>query len=190
MSELTATEPIDAPEIDWDQAPTVMESVESMRLSVGHCNLNYWYRHVASTAAKLRCGHQPGVSTPPHMLAPGGFREALLREFSFRAIAEEKAARAIGHLVASAPTAAEMNFYATQMIDEARHAEAFKAHIGEIVGDSNVDRTVHTYGHQGCVEILDPLETYALDEMRGDFAYLIGVATLTILVEGVLAPTG
>jgi hypothetical protein len=190
MTEYAVIVAEEAPEADWYHAPTVMESVETVRLPAEHCGLNYWYRNVASVAAKLRNGHQPDVLTPEHMLEPGGFREALLREFAFRAIAEEKAARAIGKIVAAAPNAVEMNFYATQVIDEARHAEAFKAHIGEIVGASNVDATVETYSRDGRAKILDPLEDYALNEMQGSYAYLIGVATLTILVEGVLAPTG
>lgn len=180
----------EAPEADWDKAPSVMESVEFMRLSPDRCGLDYWYRHVATVAAKLENGHQSGVAVPQHMLAPGGFREALLREFSFRAIAEEKAARAIGKLVALAPNSIEMNFYATQLVDEARHADAFKAHIAELVGRENVETTVERYGRDGRSTVLDPLENHALDEMRGEHAYLAGVATLTILVEGVLAPTG
>jgi len=177
-------------DLNWDRAPSVMESIGTVRLSPEECGLDYWYRDVASVAATLQNGHRREVVIPQLMLEPGGFREALLREFSFRALAEEKAARAICQLVTTAPNCIEMNFYATQLVDEARHADAFKAHIGELVGANNVDKTVETYSRDGRANILDPLEAYALDLVQGDYAYLIGVAVLTILVEGVLAPTG
>lgn len=179
-------------ETNWDTAPSVMESIDSLRLSPRECNLDYWYRNVASNfTAHLVNGHEPDAIVPEWMIAEGPFREAILTEFAFRSIAEEKAARAISHLVLAAPTSIEMNFYATQLIDEARHADAFRAHMGEIVGsDTNLDDLVEGYAALGRANVLDPLEEFALRILGEDDSFIAGVAVLTILVEGVLAPTG
>src|ERR1035438_3250233 len=48
-------------------------------------------------------------------------------EFAFRSIAEEKATRAISHLIANAPDVANMEFFGTQLIDEARHSRVFRS---------------------------------------------------------------
>ncbi|KUO09847.1 VlmB-like protein [Streptomyces sp. DSM 15324] len=181
-----------APEADWDLAPNVLEGARELRLSPEQCDLDYWIANVAQGTLKgLVNGHHPDAVTPEYMLKPGPLRDALLFEFSFRSIAEDKAARAITSLVQNAPDVKSMEFYATQLIDEARHAQAFRAHMLEIgVAEAELDDVIEEYAGEHQRGVLDPLEEFGLEVMNGPHAFVSGVAVLTILVEGVLAPTG
>lgn len=181
-----------APEADWDLAPNVLEGARELRLSPEQCDLDYWIANVAQGTLKgLVNGHHPDAVTPGYMLKPGPLRDALLFEFSFRSIAEDKAARAITSLVQTAPDVKSMEFFATQLIDEARHAQAFRAHMLEVgVPEAELDDVIEEYAGEHQRNVLDPLEEFGLSVMNGPHAFVSGVAVLTILVEGVLAPTG
>jgi hypothetical protein len=122
------------------------------------------------------------------MREPGPLRDALIDEFAFRSISEEKATRAISHLVMDAPDVETMEFFGTQLIDEARHARVFRDHIVELgVPREELFDTIEAVAGEDRDRILVPLEEFALPVARsGDFAG--SVAILTILVEGVLAP--
>jgi hypothetical protein len=134
-------------------------------------------------------GHAPDEITPPYMLEPGPLRSASVEEFAFRAIAEELATRAIGYLVMNAPDSATMDFYSTQLLDEARHAWAFRRHLVELgIAEEKLPATIEEVAGDKRDAILKPLEQYGLAIMREDF--IGGVVVLTVLVEGVLAPTG
>ncbi|BBC31501.1 VlmB-like protein [Streptomyces graminofaciens] len=181
-----------APEADWDLAPHVLAGARDLRLSPEQCDLDYWITNVAQGTLKgLVNGHHPDAVTPEHMLKPGPLRDALLMEFSFRSIAEDKAARAITQLVTAAPDEKSMQFFATQLLDEARHAQAFRAHMVEVgVPEADLADVVAEFAGEHQKNVLDPLEEFGLSVMDGPHAYVSGVAVLTILVEGVLAPTG
>ncbi|MFE9423192.1 VlmB-like protein [Kitasatospora sp. NPDC006697] len=188
----TQEHPAGAPETDWDLAPDVLAGARELRLSPERCDLDYWIANVAQgTLRGLVNGHRPEAVTPEHMRRPGPLRDALLSEFSFRSIAEDKAARAITSLVQNAPDVKSMEFYATQLIDEARHAQAFRAHMLEVgVPAAELDDVVEKYAGEHRSNVLDPLEEFGLEVMDGPHPFVSGVAVLTILVEGVLAPTG
>ncbi|WP_327233367.1 VlmB-like protein [Streptomyces sp. NBC_01317] len=181
-----------APETDWDLAPDVLAGARELTLSPEQCDLDYWLANVAQgTLVGLVNGHRPEAVTPDHMLKPGPLRDALLLEFSFRSIAEDKAARAITSLVQNAPDVKSMEFFATQLLDEARHAQAFRAHMVEVgVPQVELDQVIEEYAGEHRRNVLDPLEEFGLSVMNGPHAFVSGVAVLTILVEGVLAPTG
>ncbi|MDX3311262.1 VlmB-like protein [Streptomyces sp. NPDC054884] len=181
-----------APEADWDLAPHVLAGARDLRLSPEQCDLDYWIANVAQGTLKgLVNGHHPDAVTPEHMTKPGPLRDALLTEFSFRSIAEDKAARAITQLVTAAPDEKSMQFFATQLLDEARHAQAFRAHMVEVgVPEAELTDVVEEFAGEHQKNVLDPLEEFGLSVMDGPHAYVSGVAVLTILVEGVLAPTG
>ncbi|MFI5800466.1 VlmB-like protein [Streptomyces sp. NPDC051677] len=181
-----------APEADWDLAPNVLEGARELRLSPERCDLDYWIANVAQGTLKgLVNGHHPDAVTPDYMSKPGPLRDALLFEFSFRSIAEDKAARAITSLVQNAPDVKCMEFYATQLIDEARHAQAFRAHMVEVgIPEAELDDVMEECAGEHQRNVLDPLEEFGLEVMNGPHAFVSGVAVLTILVEGVLAPTG
>jgi hypothetical protein len=186
------TLPGDAPETDWNRAPGVLEGARELRLTPEQCDLDYWLANVAQgTLRGLVNGHQPEDRTPEYMTRPGPLRDALITEFGFRSIAEDKAARAIPHLVASAPDVPSMEFFATQLLDEARHAQAFRAHLIEVgISPDELDATIEQYAGEHRASILEPLEKFGLEAMDGPAPFASGVAVLTILVEGVLAPTG
>ncbi len=179
------------PEADWQQAPSLMEGARNLQLTAGGCNLDYWFSAVAQgTLAGLSNGHTPRAKTPGYMREPGPLRDALMNEFAFRAIAEEKATRAIGHLVANAPDVDTMEFFATQLIDEGRHSRVFRAHLIEMgVPENELFATIGQISGADARIVLEPLEDFALPMMRDQRDFIAGVIVLTVLVEGVLAPS-
>ncbi len=184
---LTAT----PPEADWNQAPGLLEGAMSLNLTAHDCHLDYWLRAAPQgTLVGLVNGHSPQARVPDYMLEPGTpLRAAIMSEFAFRAIAEEKATRAISYMVASAPDLDTMEFFGTQLIDEARHSRVFRAHLLELgVPEDQLLATIEETSGEDARRILAPLEEFALPLMRDQQDFMAGVVILTILVEGVLAP--
>lgn len=177
------------PETEWDSAPNLIEGAMTLELTPEICNLDYWLTAVAQgTLRGLVQGHTPDAQTPEYMRQPGPLRTSLITELGFRAVAEEKATRTLSTLVDLAPDIYSMEFYATQLVDEARHSRVFRGHIVEMgVAESDLFATIDEYAGKDIQEVLVPLEEFSqpLREAR-DFAG--GVVMLTILVEGVLAP--
>lgn len=168
----------------WDTAPGLLDGAMNLELTAEDCDLRYWLAAVPQGTLRGRLdGHDPALTVPPHMLTPGPLRDALAREYAFRSVAEDKAARALGYLVASAPTTATMEFYATQVLDEARHAMVFRNHVTAL----GFDRDLTALAGDDIHAVLDPLEEFALPVMREDFVG--GVVTIAIILEGALAPT-
>jgi hypothetical protein len=184
---LTAT----PPEADWNQAPSLIEGATRLSLTAHDCHLDYWFKAAPQgTLAGLVNGHSPRARVPDYMLEPGPLRDAIMSEFSFRAIAEEKATRAISYMVASAPDVDTMEFFGTQLIDEARHSRVFRAHLLELgVPEDELFATIERVSGEDARRILVPLEEFALPLIRDRQDFIAGVVILTILVEGVLAPS-
>ena len=186
---LTTTTTSTPAEADWNTAPSLVEAAMSLELTPEVCSLDYWLCAVAQgTLRGLVRGHTPDAVTPDYMREPGPLRSALVSELGFRSVAEEKATRAISDLVQTAPDVASMEFYATQLIDEARHARVFRGHIVEMgVPEKDLPTTINQASGEDIAAILVPLEEFAQPiREAGDF--IGGVIVLTILVEGVLAP--
>src|SRR5215475_7662976 len=161
------TTSVTPPEASWETAPSLVDGATSVHLTAKTCNLDYWFSAVAQgTLAGLVAGHRAGTETPDYMCKPGPLRSALVSELGFRSVAEEKATRAISDLVATAPDLDSMEFYATQLIDEARHSRVFRGHLVEM----------------GVPE--DQLASTIQEVSGAD----IDAVLLTVLVEGVLAP--
>ena len=178
-------------EADWTDAPSLIEGASHLELTPQMCNLDYWITAVPQgTLAGLVHGHLPETPVPTYMLEPGPLRNAIMDEFSFRAIAEEKATRAISYLVANAPDVDSLEFFGTQLIDEARHSRVFRAHLLELgVPKDELFDTIQRISGEDSRRILEPLEDFALPLMRDQQDFIAGVVILTILVEGVLAPS-
>src|SRR3954452_716751 len=120
---MSSTIPREADRLD---APSLIEGARRLELTPQQCHLDYWFTAVAQgTLAGTLHGHSAGARVPSYMFEPGGLRDAIMSEFAFRAIAEEKATRAIAYIAANAPDLNTMEFYTTQMIDEARHSRVF-----------------------------------------------------------------
>jgi hypothetical protein len=177
-------------EADWDRAPSLVEGAMSVELTPRTANLRYWLRAVAQgTLLGRPDGHDPGLAVPAFMREPGPLRDALIAEYAFRSVAEDKAARALGYLVAIAPDTDTMEFYATQVLDEARHAMVFRNHLLALgVPAANLWQTVEAFAGADVHAVLDPLEEFALKVMRDDADFLGGVVMMTIVIEGALAP--
>lgn len=177
-------------ETSWDEAPDLMSGALDLELTAQGCNLDYWFSEVAGKMlAGTVNGHRPAAEVPGYMRRDGPLREALIDELSFRSMAEEKATRAIGDLVSFAPDLTTMDFYATQLVDEARHCRVFRRHLLELgVAEDELDDTVETIAGSDRDQVLEPLERFA-DAVRRDRDFIGGVVILTVLVEGVLAPT-
>jgi hypothetical protein len=178
-------------EADRHRAPSLLDGALHTDLTPEGCDLGYWFRAVPEgTLAGDPMGRTPDVTVPDHMLREGPLRHAVMQELSFRSMAEEKAARAISYLVAHAPDLAGMDFYTTQLMDEARHAYAFRGHLIELgVAEGDLEAALEDLAGADRDAVLTPLEEFGLQVLRDERDYIGGVITLTVLVEGVLAPT-
>lgn len=179
-----------AEEAAWDTAPGLAEGARRTDLTVDRCDLHYWIRNVVQgTWNGLVNGHRPEAETPPHMKRPGPLRDAMIHELAFRSLAEAIAARVLSYLVIHAPDRNSMEFYVTQVADEARHSAVFRGHLLEMgISDADLPEVIERYAGEGRETVLKPLEDWILGVMRDEQDFLGGVVCITILVEGVLAP--
>ena len=177
-------------EADLDRAPGLLEGARTLELTARRCSLPYWLDAVAQgTLSGLINGHRPGTAVPDWMRSPGPLRDALIAEFAFRSIAEEKATRALSYLVRDASDIAGMEFFATQLVDEARHSSVFRGHLLELdVAEADVPATIDAVAADDSHAVLVPLEEFGIPIGRDQADYIGGVVVLTVLVEGVLAP--
>jgi 1,2-phenylacetyl-CoA epoxidase catalytic subunit len=178
-------------EADLDRAPGLLAGANSVELTPQMCNLEYWLGAVAQGTLRglVHGGHRAEAATPAWMREPGPLRQALIEEFAFRSIAEEKATRALSYLVLHAPDIDTMEFFATQLIDEARHSSVFRGHLLELgVARDELYATIEQVAGEDREKILVPLENFGLPLGRDAGDFIGGVCVLTVLVEGVLAP--
>jgi len=178
-------------EADIDRAPGLLAGAMSLDLTPQTCNLEYWLGAVAQGTLRglAKGGHRAEAATPAWMREPGPLRQALIEEFAFRSIAEEKATRALSYLVLHAPDVDTLEFFATQLIDEARHASVFRGHLLELgVPRDELAATIEQVAGEDREKILVPLEDFGLPLGRDAGDFIGGVCVLTVLVEGVLAP--
>lgn len=178
-------------EADFDRAPSLLEGAGRLALTAQECGLGYWLSSVAQGTLRDRAvtGHHERARVPDFMREPGPLREALANELGMRSLAEEFATRILAHYVAIAPSVPEMEFYATQLIDEARHSLVFRNHLVEmgwpeatLIGD--IRDMAEDYRRR----VLEPVEAFTLEIVRDQRDFYGGVAVFTIIIEGVLAP--
>jgi hypothetical protein len=82
-----------------------------------------------------------------------------------------------------------MEFYATQVLDEARHAMVFRDHLLSLgVPREHLWQAIEQFAGADVHAVLDPLEELGLKVMRDDADFLGGVLMMTIVIEGALAP--
>jgi hypothetical protein len=172
------------------RVPDLIQSATQLRLDPGACDIEYWLHAVAQgTLLGQVHGHSPAARVPAYLLRPGPLRSAILEEFAFRTISEEMGTRAITHLVRTAPTRATMDFYATQLLDEARHAAVFRRHLVDLgVAEEGLAAFLDEATGDKRDAVLRPLEHFALETAGGREDFIAGVVMLTVIVEGVLAP--
>jgi hypothetical protein len=185
-----STNPV-AAEADFDSAPGLLDGAKTLNLTAQDCDLAYWFTEVAQGTLRGRgaSGHAESAAVPELMKQPGPLRESLVLELGFRALSEELATRLLAHYVSNAPGIPELEFYATQLIDEARHARVFRNHLVELGHPADTllaDIDEMSAGYRKLV--LEPVEAYALEVVRDQRDFYGGVAIFTIVIEGVLAP--
>ncbi|MGH3798926.1 MAG: VlmB-like protein [Pseudonocardiaceae bacterium] len=179
------------PETDWDTAPGLLDGAMNLVLTAEQCDLAYWLQGVAqgTLLGRAENGHAPSEATPEHMRTPGPLRDALILELGCRSVAEEQGTRVLGYYVANATGIAEMDFYATQLLDEARHSMVFRNHLVEMgVPADELHATIAGLSADYKREVLDPILDFALRAVRDEADFIGGVAIFTIIIEGILAP--
>jgi hypothetical protein len=178
-------------EADFDLAPNLLDGAMSLNLTTRDCDLVYWLTAVAqgTLTGRAATGHALAAATPEFMREPGPLREALILELAWRSVAEERATRALSYFVADAPGIAEMEFFATQVLDEARHSMVFRNHLVELgVPAERLHETVAELSVEYTAEVLAPIEEFVVRTLRDEGDFVGAVAAFTIVVEGVLAP--
>lgn len=181
----------DYPETDWVNAPNLMDGALTLELTAEQCNIEYWMQAVAHGSLRGQVyGHFPNTPVPDYLMRPGPLREAVLEEYAFRTLVEEAGTRALSYAIRSAPTWAATEFYVTQLFDEARHASAFRQHVIDLgIHPRELDAFFEASVGKQRDQIIRPLEVFALEVAGGRDDFYVGVIMLTIIVEGVLAPS-
>lgn len=178
-------------EADFDNPPKLFEGTADLDLTPEKCDLTYWFANVPGRTLRGHVlGHAPEVTTPELVRSPGPLHDALTREVAFRVYAEARTARALGYALLTAPTPATFEFYATQVLDEARHTKAFTAHLLDLgIAPDRLEATLEELAGPDRDAILVPLEEFVIPVVRDEQDFVAGILLLTILVEGVLAPS-
>ncbi|MCX4554416.1 VlmB-like protein (plasmid) [Streptomyces sp. NBC_01387] len=180
-----------AQEADWETAPGLLDGAKELTLGPEECNLAYWITQVAQGTLRDRgvTGHHESALVPDFLKAPGPLREALVLEFGFRGLSEEVATRLLAPYVEIAPGIPEMEFYATQLLDEARHARVFRNHLVELgMPEATLLRDIEDMAADYQREVLQPVIDFTLDVVQKQRDFPGAVAVFAIVIEGVLAP--
>jgi hypothetical protein len=190
MKTNNTTRPDQVPlEADWDRAPGLLDGAQRLDLTARQCDLAYWLSAVAQGTLRGRARRGHDAITPDHMREPGPLREALVLELGNRSIAEEVAVRVLSHYVIAAPGTPELEFFTTQVVDEARHAMIFRGHLPELgVPQEGLAEFIARQGEDYTREVLDPISQFAISVVRDEGDFIGAVAVFTIVIEGVLAP--
>jgi hypothetical protein len=178
-----------APEADWEHAPNILDGATEVELSPYECDLEYWLKNVAQGSLMgLEHGRRPQSTVPAFLRADGPLRDSLIAEMSFRSLSEEAATRACSLITMAANDVVGMEFYATQTLDEARHAQSFRYHLADLgVPENALVQTMERVAADERKHILEPLWEWGLPVFENNF--INGVIIVTVLLEGVLAPT-
>jgi hypothetical protein len=184
------TSPSDAVALaDWERAPNILDGAISSELSPSDCNVEFWLTSVAQGSLKgLVRGHRPDAAVPDCLRRPGPLRESLVAEFAFRSFSEEAATKACALVTSAARNVVELEFYSTQTLDEARHAHVFRSHLLDLgIADADLATVIEATAGEDRDRVLEPLWGWGLPAFGNNF--INGVVIVTILLEGVLAPT-
>lgn len=174
---------------DFDKAPGILEGATDVEIDPRECGIDYWIANVAQGTLKgLVRGRRPESHAPDFLREPGSLRDSLVSEFAFRSLTEEAATKACALVAAAADDVAGLEFYTTQALDEARHAQVFRDHLLDLgIAAGDVRSTIESFAGADRDRILEPLWSWGVPAFQG--AFVNGVAIVTILLEGVLAPT-
>lgn len=174
---------------DWENAPGVIEGAMAVEIDPHDCGIEYWIKDVAQGQLQgLVRGRKPQSKVPQLLMEPGPLRETLISEFAFRSLSEEGATRACALVAAASNDVTGLEFYTTQALDEARHAQTFREHLLDMgIPADQLHSTIEAYAGDARDRILGPMWEWGVPAFADSF--INGVAIVTILLEGVLAPT-
>ena len=176
-------------EADWEEAPSLLDGAANLELTVQQCDLAYWFTSVAQGTLQGRpLGHSGDLVTPEYMKTPGPLRDALSLELAYRTLDEEAATRVLADYVATAPGIPELEFFSSQLIDEARHHMIFRNHLIDLGHPKqNIMEWVQETGSEYAEKILKPIREFATQIVRDERDFVGGVVSFAIIIEGVLA---
>ncbi|MFJ8443347.1 VlmB-like protein [Kitasatospora griseola] len=176
-------------EADWHDAPGLLEGAGSLPLTLEQCDLGYWFQAVAQgTLAGRPRGYSADVVTPEYMREPGPLREALRLELAYRALDEEAATKVLADYVATAPDVKELEFFSTQLLDEARHHMIFRDHLLNLgLPKEGLMDWIRNVGADYEKQVLRPIKEFAQQITRTEGDFIGGVVAFAIIIEGVLA---
>jgi hypothetical protein len=174
---------------DWETAPGFLEGAMTAEVDPRECGIAYWLEHVAQgPLVGLTRGHRADAEVPKLLLEPGPLRDSLIQEYAFRTLAEDVATRICARIVAAADDIVGLEFYTTQTLDEARHGQIFRDHLLDLgVPLDELKETIDANAGRDFNRFLEPMWSWGLPAAEDKF--INGVAIVTILLEGVLAPT-
>jgi len=176
-------------EADWDNAPGLLDGAANLTLTLEQCDLAYWFAAVAQGTLRGRpLGHNTAAATPSYMREPGPLHEALKLELTYRALDEEAAVRVLSHYVSIAPDIPELEFFTTQLVDEARHHMIFRNHLIDLgLPKDGLMDTIREVGESYSKDVLRPVQDFATTIVRDEGDFVGGVAAFAIIIEGTLA---
>jgi hypothetical protein len=188
MTQTAAVEAVPV-EADWDRAPGLLEGAASLSLTVPQCGLGYWFRAVAQGTLQNRpLGHSGTQATPDYMREPGPLRDALRLELAYRTLDEEAATRVLSYYVAIAPGIPELEFFTTQLVDEARHCMIFRNHLLNLgLPEAGLMDWIRKTGAEYEKRVLGPVRDFAITIARDEADFIGAVVAFAIIIEGVLA---
>jgi hypothetical protein len=178
---------------DFSRAPGLLEGATTYELSPQECGIEFWLTAVAQGSLHgLVRGRRPDAVIPDFLRAPGPLRDNLMAEFAFRSLTEIEATRICALATAEAPNPAYMDFFATQTLDEARHADSFRGHLVDLgVPADELHETVEQVAREDVRRLIDPMWQWGMTVLERNAAtrFIDIVSVITVLLEGVLAPT-
>lgn len=122
---------------------------------------------------------------------PGPLRNSLIKELSFKSITEYEATKALLLLANVAPSYTDFEYLITQVFDEGRHSRLFREHLLRIgFGTPSGIYDEMTAELKGQLEgVIDPFKEFFNEWVITQGNYVAGILIITIILEGVLAPT-
>jgi hypothetical protein len=178
---------------DFARAPGLLEGATTYELSPHECDIEFWLTSVAQGSLRgLVRGRRPESAVPDFLRSPGPLRDNLITEFAFRSLTEIEATRICALATVAAPNPAYMDFFATQTLDEARHADSFRSHLVDLgVPAGELHETVERVARQDVRRLIDPMWEWGNGVLENNAAtrFIDIVAVITVILEGVLAPT-
>lgn len=121
----------------------------------------------------------------------GPLRESIIRELAFKTVCEYEATKGLLLLADKAPNYVDFDFFLTQIFDEGVHCKLFREHLVRIgfANNHNVAHKINNLLHRYLEKIIKPMRAYFEKWVVDKESYFGGVVIVTIVLEGVLAPT-